>query len=117
LKLLIFLLLLGLLLAFVYWRLRPYIATARRVLGIVRDLRGMSAPGESRSSSSGGPTRRSTAEGERLVRCLACGTWTPAGRSVTLGGRVGPSYYCSHTCLERSAEGATRPRAANRQRR
>lgn len=112
-KLLIFLLLLGLLLTLIYWRLRPYIATARRLLAVVRDLRGMSAHGESRSSSS--PTRRSTAESERLVRCLSCGTWTPVNRSVTLGGRVGPSYYCSHTCLERSAEGATRPRAANRQ--
>jgi len=116
LKLLIFLLLLGLLLALIYWRLRPYIATARRVLSFVRDLRGMSAPEESRRSS-GGHTRRSTAEGERLVRCLSCGTWTPAGRSVTLAGRAGPSYYCSHTCLERAAEGATRPRAANGQRR
>ena len=113
-KLLIFLLLLGLLLALVYWRLRPYIATARRLLAFVRDLRGMSAPEERRNSS---PTRRSTAQGERLVRCLSCGTWTPASRSVTLGGRVGPSYYCSHTCLERAAEGATRPRAATRQRR
>jgi hypothetical protein len=113
LKLLIFLLLLGLLLAFVYWRLRPYIATARRVLGVVRDLRGVSAP----EQNSGGHARRSAAEGERLVRCLSCGTWTPASRTVTLGGRGGPSYYCSHTCLERAAEGAPQSRAANRQRR
>jgi hypothetical protein len=114
LKLLIFLLLLGLLVAFVYWRLRPYIATARRVLGVVRDLRGVSAPTQ---RNSGGPARRSAAEGERLVRCLSCGMWTPASRAVTLGGRGDPSYYCSHTCLERAAEGAPQPRAANRQRR
>lgn len=112
-KLLIFLLLLGLFLAFIYWRLRPYIAAARRVLGVVRELRSMSVP----EQKAHGPVRRSNAEGEPLVHCLSCGTWAPASRAVTLGGRKGASYYCSHACLERAAEGATQPRAANRKRR
>ena len=114
LKLVIFLVLLGLFLAFVYWRLRPYIATARRVLGFVRDLRSVSATEQSRSRH---PDRRMSVEGERLVRCLACGTWTPASRSLALSGRGGPSYYCSHVCLERAAEGESQAQAANRKRR
>jgi hypothetical protein len=101
LKLLIFLILLGLFLAFVYWRLRPYIAAARRVLGVVRDLRSVSTTERSNGSS---PARSTNQQGERLVRCLSCGTWTPAGRAVTLAKRQGPSYYCSHVCLERAAE-------------
>ncbi len=114
-KLFIILILLGLLAAFIYWRLRPYIATARRVLGVVRDLRGVSDPERSRSGSADG---RSAIAGERLARCQACGTWTPASRAVVLGGRRGPSqYYCSHVCLERAAEGERQPRAANRERR
>lgn len=81
-----------------YWRLRPYIATARRVLGFVRDVRHMS--GGERSDT----TRSSNAASERLVRCQACETWIPAARAVTLGRSRGASYYCSHICLERAAE-------------
>ncbi|MGB7926103.1 MAG: hypothetical protein WCF57_22880 [Pyrinomonadaceae bacterium] len=82
--------------AFLYWRLRPYIATVRRILGILRDARRMSEPTE--------PARRSVGEtGERLVRCDACGIWTPADRAVKLRGSV--SSYCSHVCLEKAATG------------
>ncbi|HEX8141937.1 MAG TPA: hypothetical protein VF553_05030 [Pyrinomonadaceae bacterium] len=107
-KLLIFLALLGLFLAFLYWRLRPYIAAARRMLGFVRDIRGMSGTAER-----GGYANGARESSEKLVRCQSCGTWTPAARAVALRG---PSYYCSHACLERAAEGS-RPRAAGRNRR
>lgn len=81
-----------------YWRLRPYIATARRVLGFVRDVRHMGASG-------GGDTGGSPAGmSEKLVRCQACETWIPATRAVTLGRSRGASYYCSHVCLERAAD-------------
>jgi hypothetical protein len=108
LKLLIFLIVLGLFLTFLYWRLRPYIAAARRMLGVVRDIRGMSAP-----SPSGDSINRSPQSSEKLVRCQSCGTWTPAARAVSLRG---PTYYCSHACLERAAEGS-QPRAARRNQR
>jgi len=107
LKLLIFLIIVGLLLTFLYWRLRPYIAAARRMLGVVRDIRGMSAP------EHGGSINRSTAASEKLVRCQSCRTWTPAARAVSLRG---PNYYCSHACLERAA-GHSEPRAAGRNQR
>ncbi|MBA3767028.1 MAG: hypothetical protein H0W99_08585 [Acidobacteria bacterium] len=81
-----------------YWRLRPYLATARRVLGFVRDVRHMSPSGGSDT------TRSSPATSEKLVRCQACETWIPATRAVTLGRSTGASYYCSHVCLERAAD-------------
>ena len=92
--------------ALLYWRLRPYIATIRRILGIVRDVRRMSKPRE--------PASRAAGEvGERLVRCDACGIWTPAARAIKLRGSV--SSYCSHSCLENAATGSTRKRAGGRQ--
>jgi hypothetical protein len=103
LKLLIFLIIVGLFLTFLYWRLRPYIAAARRMLGVVRDIRGMGAP-----ERGGGNIDRPTAASDKLVRCQSCGTWTPAARAVSLRG---PNNYCSHACLERAAE-RNQPRAA-----
>jgi hypothetical protein len=108
LKLLIFLIIMGLVLTFLYWRLRPYIAAARRMLGVVRDIRGMSAPEQ------GGSINRSSQSSEKLVRCQSCGTWTPAARAISLRGPN--NHYCSHACLERSAE-RSHPRAAGRNQR
>lgn len=110
-KLLIFLIIVGLFLTFLYWRLRPYIAAARRVLGVVRDIRGMSAPEHVGSVS------RSTAAvaSEKLVRCQSCGTWTPNARAVSLR-EPSKNYYCSHACLERAAE-PRQPRVAGRNQR
>jgi hypothetical protein len=99
----------GLVLTFLYWRLRPYIAAARRMLGMVRDIRAMSAP------EHGVPVNRSPQSSEKLVRCQSCGTWTPAARAISLRG-PNNNYYCSHACLEHSAE-RSRPRAAGRNRR
>ena len=93
--------------ALLYWRLRPYIATIRRILGIVRDMRRMSEPRE--------PARREAAgeASQRLVRCDACGIWTPAARAIKL--RSSASSYCSHTCLENAATGSSRKRAGGTQ--
>jgi hypothetical protein len=94
-----------------YWRLRPYIATARRVLGFVRDMRHMG------SSDRGSDTaRNSTGTSEKLVRCQACETWIPATRALILGRSQAASYYCSHRCLERAADD-NRQRTARRKQR
>lgn len=92
--------------ALLYWRLRPYIATIRRILGIVRDMRRMSEPRE--------PARRASDEaGQRLVRCDACGIWTPDARAIKL--RSSASSYCSRACLENAATGSARRSAGGRQ--
>jgi hypothetical protein len=86
----------------IYWRLRPYIATARRVLGFVRDARNLSTDAPSAG------TRRASRAGEKLLRCESCGTWLPASRALALRGSA--NAYCSHACLERAA-GAHQPRS------
>ena len=92
--------------ALLYWRLRPYIATVRRILGVVRDMRRMSEPPAT--------SRREAGEaGQRLVRCDACGIWTPATRAIKL--RSSASSYCSRACLETAATGSTQKRAGGRQ--
>lgn len=88
--------------ALLYWRLRPYIATLRRILGIVREIRTMDVPREEPSRRAGG------AAGERLTRCDTCGTWIPAGRAIKLRGSN--SSYCSHDCLENGATAKTEGR-------
>jgi len=103
LKLFFVLIMLALFGAFIYWRLRPYIATARRVLGFVRDVRRVNTGEPSQSAAA----RHSPTESERLVRCQSCETWIPATRAVRLNSSrraAATSYYCSHACLERAAE-------------
>ena len=88
-----------------YWRLRPYIATLRRFLGVVREMRNMNEPRQ--------PSHRASVEaGERLVRCDACGTWVPAPRAIKLRGSA--ASYCSPTCLENAATGSRRKTAGRR---
>jgi len=101
LKIFLILITLALFGAFIYWRLRPYIVTARRVLGFMRDLRRVNR-GEPTSET----VRRSNTENERLVRCQSCEIWIPTTRAVVLNRsrRAASSYYCSHVCLERAAE-------------
>lgn len=102
-KYLIVALILGALFTVIYLRLRPYLNFARRVLGVVREARGMSAGQEMPNSAA----RTGKAEGERLVRCASCGTWLPVSRALTL--RATSSSFCSHACMERSAgESGTR---------
>ncbi|HEV2915937.1 MAG TPA: hypothetical protein VGX92_21835 [Pyrinomonadaceae bacterium] len=114
-KLLIFFAVLVAFGAFLYWRLRPYIAAARRVLGVVRDVRRVSTPEHGATTAT---TGRTPSLSEKLVRCLSCGTWIPETRALSPGRRRGASnnnnnyYYCSHACLERAAEGR-QPRAAS----
>ena len=81
----------------IYWRLRPYIEAARRLLGVVRGARGLGA--NEPPAAATGRTRRAA---EKLTRCASCGTWLPSSRALTVG-RAARQTYCSHACLERAA--------------
>ncbi|HEX8649397.1 MAG TPA: hypothetical protein VF708_01045 [Pyrinomonadaceae bacterium] len=92
--------------ALLYWRLRPYIATIRRILGIVREMRSVNAPSQ--------PSRPAGGEaGESLTRCDACGIWTPSACAISLRGSA--ASYCSHACLENAATGSRRKTASGGQ--
>jgi hypothetical protein len=106
LKYLIVALILGAFLTIVYLRLRPYLNMARRVIGVVREARSMSAG----QDMPGSAVRPGKAHSEPLVRCASCGTWLPASRALTL--RAASSSFCSHACMERSAGESSARRAA-----
>jgi len=80
--------------------LEPYIAIVKKVLGILRGtLDSPNAnPGRQRSGS--------VKTENKLVRCVACGTWIPADRAIGPGSKL--SEYCSRECLEKSAKGKER---------
>ena len=105
-KYLVVLLLLSAVAFFVYWRLRPYIRAARRVLGAVREVNRM-RQGAAPRSDLPRPETRKAAAGEKLLRCAGCGSWTPASRAVSL---PAGATYCSHACLERGADAPRRER-------
>lgn len=98
-KYLVVLALFALVVGYAYWRLRPYIRGARRVLATLREVKRMQEA--ARPPDAAKESKPKAVANERLVRCAACGTWTPASRAVKLGGGA---TYCSHTCLERTAD-------------
>lgn len=102
--LIIILLLLGFW-TFVLWRMRPYIQMARKVLGMVRNVRVDSGIGSPSSLRDAKPAE------QRLIRCATCNTWVPAGRAVKLGSRS--QSFCSHECLERAADPPQRARRSS----
>ena len=95
----------------IYRAVKPYLATARRFLSFVRDVRRMSAGG----TTVAGAPRPANTEVKKLVRCASCGVWLPAARALAL--RSSAASYCSHACLERAAEqsGGQRTTRRNRQ--
>ncbi|HYH87382.1 MAG TPA: hypothetical protein VEX60_18155 [Pyrinomonadaceae bacterium] len=97
--------LLSLVATLIYWRLRPYIKGVRRFLGVVREMRSMNAGARTDAPSQ---QQRKSAPNEKLSRCAACGTWMPASRAVTL--RATGATFCSHSCLERSADSTQKAR-------
>jgi uncharacterized C2H2 Zn-finger protein len=88
--------------ALLYLRARPYIATARRVFGFLRDARRLASDDPFVT-----PTQRTTRAGEKLLRCSTCGTWLPASRAISH--RNSATVFCSHACLENAAD-ARQPR-------
>lgn len=91
--------LLALVVVLIYSRLRPYLELLRKVSSVLKGTLDQSYP------SSG---RGSIQSENKLVRCLACGTWIPVGRAVGVGSL---SEYCSRECLEKAAVGNERKRA------
>jgi hypothetical protein len=88
----------ALLFIFIYSRLEPYIAILRKVLRLFS--------GTLDSSSDNAQRRDSIKTENKLVRCVACGTWIPTERAIGAGGKL--SAYCSRECLEKSATGKER---------
>jgi hypothetical protein len=95
-------LIIGALLAFcfllIYSRLRPYIELLRKVSSALK--------GTLDATSSATPPQGSTKTENKLVRCVACGTWIPAQRAIGAGSNM--SEYCSRECLENAATGKKR---------
>ncbi len=85
--------------ALIYWRLRPYIQGVRRFLGVVREMKRMNVGARTDVPSQQG---RKNTPNEKLARCAACGTWMPASRAINM--RSTGASYCSHSCLEHSAD-------------
>lgn len=86
----------------IYWRLRPYIAMVRQVLGAVRNAQQISHRRTAASTD-----RFATKTAEKLIRCAACGVWLPATRALTLQ-RSSSTPYCSSQCLEQAGGGKQR---------
>jgi ribosomal protein L44E len=96
--------------AYAYWRLRPYIRGARRLVGALREVNRMregARPSDLPKKGKRKKEKRKVTLNERLLRCAACGTWLPASRAVSL--RDGTTY-CSHACLERAADSPQKAR-------
>ena len=111
-KYIILISLLAIVTGFVYWRLRPYINTVRHVLKVLRGVRvqhvGEAGTPADLRRQSGREAAPATSAGGKLVRCQSCGIWLPAARAVTL--RSSTASYCSHDCLERTADHARHTR-------
>ncbi|MCM3900522.1 MAG: hypothetical protein ND866_02340 [Pyrinomonadaceae bacterium] len=90
--------LLALVFLLVYSRLQPYIELLRKVSSALK--------GTLDSNSSPATRSGSTKAENKLVRCVACGTWIPAERAIGAGSNM--SEYCSRECLEKAASGKER---------
>lgn len=81
----------ALLLLLVYSKIHPYIKMLGKIVGTVKTI--------TNSGSAGGAARPNKVDG-KLVRCVSCGTWIPAGRAVGVRQNLA---YCSSECLEKSS--------------
>jgi hypothetical protein len=99
LKILVIVALFFLLLLLLYSRIYPYLLILKKIFGVARTI-------------TDSPANTGTAKGEtgksdgKLVRCVGCGTWIPAGRAI--GQKTGSSVYCSRDCLEKTSNGKER---------
>lgn len=107
-KLAIVLILLLLIGAIIYWRIRPYLTIARRVMETLRAIQS----GGPRATS--GVINAKSKAGEKLIRCESCGVWLPYSRALSDRSSGGLSY-CSADCLEKfSAQPQRQRRSALR---
>ena len=100
-KFLVIVALLSLLLLLLYSRIYPYILILKKIFGgVARTLD--DSPRNPSENFKGSTTK---ADG-KLVRCVSCGTWIPAGRAI--GNKAGSSVYCSRECIEKTSNGQER---------
>jgi len=98
LKILVIAALFSLLLLLLYSRIYPYILILKKIFGVAKTITDSPA-----NAGSGSETGKSAG---KLVRCVGCGTWIPAGR--TIGNKTGSSVYCSRDCIEKTSNGKER---------
>lgn len=93
----------SLLLLLVYSRIYPYILALKKIFGAAKTLND--------STTNTGAGRKSAAgkSDGKLVRCVGCGTWIPAGRAIE--NKSGASVFCSRECIEKTANGKERKMA------
>jgi len=97
LKILVIAALFSLLLLLLYSRIYPYLLILKKIFGVAKTM----------TDSPAGTSRSETAKTDgKLVRCVACGTWIPAGRAI--GNKTASSVYCSRDCIEKSSNGKER---------
>ena len=92
--------LLALLLLLLYSKLHPYIKMLGKIVGTVKTI--------ANSAPVAGSARPGKVDG-KLVKCVGCGTWVPAGRAVGVKSNLA---YCSTDCLEKSAASERRKAAS-----
>jgi len=101
LKFLVIVALLSLLLLLLYSRIYPYILIIKKLFsGVARTI------DDSPGAPSGNFKRSTTKADGKLVRCVGCGTWIPAGRAI--GNKAGSSIYCSRECIEKTSNSKER---------
>lgn len=88
LKYLVLIALVVLLFFFLYRRLRPYFKLLREFVHTIRHFQQVITK----------PPATRKQEPEKLVSCLACGTFVPIGRAITAGS--GNAVFCSTDCLK-----------------
>ena len=108
-KILVIVALFFLLLLLLYSRIYPYLLILKKIFG--RAGQGSKIFGVARTITDS-PAKPGTAKGAtgksdgKLVRCVGCGTWIPAGRAI--GQKTGSSVYCSRDCIEKTSNGKER---------
>jgi hypothetical protein len=90
----------ALLLLLLYSKLHPYIKMLGKIVGTVKTIA---------NSGSGAEGARPNKVDGKLIRCVSCGTWVPAGRAVGVKPNLA---YCSSECLEKSAASERRKAAS-----
>jgi len=99
LKILVIVALFFLLLLLLYSRIYPYLLILKKIFGVARTI--------TDSPANAGTAKGAAGKSDgKLVRCVGCGTWIPAGRAI--GQKTGSSVYCSRDCLEKTSNGKER---------
>ena len=98
-KILVIAALFFLLLLLLYSRIYPYILILKKIFGVAKTMTDSANP----AGTAGAAAAKSDG---KLVRCVGCGTWIPAGRAI--GSKTGSSVYCSRECVEKTSNGKER---------